>query len=207
MCVLHDFLNRTHQLCEFEEDIDEFDFRLICEESDAHCHTDCTLKPEQSIADWIKTHLVHPFFNETLPKLNNLLEKNPRKLQVFFLAASYKVSPYEQNRNKMQIEMVDEYNRQLKDVISGANLRHLHWVQISEKIPLAPIDNLPLVLDGTHWSRTGCCSLKQYQKSNPKLANQLNPGLQASHRSLLEVLFNYYCKGFVKIHQKNACCK
>ena len=71
------------------------------------------------------------------------------------------------------------------------NLKNLYWIQVTEKIVLAPFDNLPLVLDGTHLS-----------EQNVELAI----GLQGTHRSILEVIFNLYCKDFGRVMEKGSCC-
>ena len=95
----------------------------------------------------------------------------------------------------MQVSMVDEYNRQLSNVLISTknkyNLENLHWVQVSEKIGLAPFDNFPLVLDATHLSQ-----------QNTEGAD----GLQDTHRSMLEVLFSYYCKDFLGVMDEGSCC-
>ena len=83
----------------------------------------------------------------------------------------------------MQVSMVDEYNKQLSKVIISTknryNLKNLHWVQVSEKIVLAPFDNYPLVLDATHLSEQN---------------TEGTDGLQDTHRSMLEVLFKIITK-------------
>ena len=176
---------------------------VICDSPEADCDRDCTLY-NSSISAWIHEKLVKPFETETLPKLLKMFRdhenqpenlQKPMNFQIFFFAASYKVSPGDEIRNRMQVSMVDEYNKQLGRVIISAktkhNLKNLYWIQVTEKIVLAPFDNLPLVLDGTHLS-----------EQNVELAI----GLQGTHRSMLEVLFNLYCKDFGRVMEKGSCC-
>ena len=140
--------------------------------------------------------MVQPFALDTMPILTSLLNTH-QSLSIFFQAAAYKISPKDPIRNRMQVGMVDEYNKQLSGVILEAveaneALRgRLRWMQVTEKIVLTPIDNMPLALDGTHLS----------QQNEP-----LAVGLQASHRSILEVMFNVYCRNFVKF-SADTCCK
>ena len=174
--------------------------KLICDskgEEDHSCDPGCTLH-NSSISTWINNKLINPFKTETLPKLLDLLQNHQNQkntLQIFFFAASYKISPKDGPRNRMQVSMADEYNKQLSKVIINTkkkyNLESLHWIQVSEKIVLAPFDNLPLVLDATH--------LSEQNKDGAV-------GLQDTHRSMLEVLFNYYCKYFLGVKEKGSCC-
>ena len=85
--------------------------KLICDskEEDHPCNPGCTLR-SSSISTWIKTKLVHPFETDTLPKLLDLFQnqknnalQTPLDFQIFFFAASYKVTPKDGIRNRMQV--------------------------------------------------------------------------------------------------------
>ena len=66
----------------------------------------------------------------------------------------------------------------------------LQWMEVAKTIALAPVENIPLVADGVHLNHRN-------QES----------GLVDTHRSIIDVILNVYCRDKTKLVEKNACCK
>lgn len=114
-------------------------------------------------------------------------------LHVIFLAAAYRI--YTASRNRVGVELMDEYNRQMGSLILREAYKHgisdrLQWMETSKSIVLAPIENLPLVLDGCHLS-----------------ARNDKTGLQSTHKAIVDVILNIYCAGKMReFRDKKSCC-
>ena len=143
--------------------------------------------------EWIRHHITEGFELGVLPQIVENV-KTRTNLHVIFLAAAYRID--DERRNRIGVELIDEYNKQIRSLILKEAYRHkisdrLQWMETTKSIVFAPIENLPLVLDKVHLS-----------------ARNDKTGLQSTHRAIVDVVLNVYCEGKMKreVGGNENCC-